>query len=131
MVYYVGIILTSSEGKFLIQLRDNNPKITNPGKWGLFGGSSEDQETPQEAIIREIEEELGIKLESLKLKEIYSKDPNFLFFYELNDGEEKRLKLMEGQKIGKFTIKEILDLPNLAPGGTREAFLNIDNLIKL
>jgi len=44
-----------------MQLRDDNLK------WGLFGGWSEPGETPEETIMREIQEELGVTLNSSAL----------------------------------------------------------------
>lgn len=122
---YVGIILKEGD-KFLIQLRDNKREIANPERWGLFGGGIEGNESPREAIKREIEEELCLELKDNKLREIYRKGSNFGFYYILTKDERENLRLMEGQKIGKFTIKEILKLKNITPG-TREAFLKISN----
>jgi len=126
---YVGIILKLRD-QFLIQLRDNNPQIANPNKWGLFGGSIEGEETPREAIKREIKEEINIDLEDRKLIEVYNNYNNFGFYYELNIKEEGNLKLGEGQKIGKFSIQKILNMKNITPG-TREAFLKMRDLMRI
>ena len=48
--------------RFLMQLRDDKPGIFYPDHWGLFGGAVEPGETPEEALRREIREELGFDL---------------------------------------------------------------------
>lgn len=54
----VTAILVDARGRFLLQHRDDKPDITNPGMWGSFGGVIEPFETPDEALIRELQEEL-------------------------------------------------------------------------
>lgn len=125
---YVGIILRDKD-KFLLQLRDNKPEIVNPGLWGLFGGSVEGKETWEEGIKREILEELGIILEDIKIKKIYENEEFSLFDYQLSEEDTKKMVLMEGQKIGKFSLNEILNLEKITKG-TMEAFLNIKSLEK-
>lgn len=42
-----------------MQLRDNIPTILYPGYWAFFGGHLEPGETPEIALKRELEEEIG------------------------------------------------------------------------
>lgn len=55
---YSGAVLKNKEGKILFQLRDKNGR--NPNKWGIFGGGIKKNESPEQAIIRELKEELGL-----------------------------------------------------------------------
>jgi 8-oxo-dGTP pyrophosphatase MutT (NUDIX family) len=55
----VAIAIITQEGKFLMQLRDEIPTIVYPGHWGLFGGHLEEGETADQAIIRELAEEIN------------------------------------------------------------------------
>jgi len=57
-----GVILYR-EGRVLLQHRDDKPEIRWPGAWAIFGGHVEEGETPEEAALREMEEELGLRLE--------------------------------------------------------------------
>jgi 8-oxo-dGTP diphosphatase len=57
-----AIILENYEGKFLLYLRDNRPDIPFPDHWDLIGGHLEEGETPEQALIREVKEELDIDL---------------------------------------------------------------------
>ncbi|MGD0753924.1 MAG: NUDIX domain-containing protein [Bacteroidales bacterium] len=57
-----AIILENDKGEFLLYLRDNKPGIPFPGYWDLIGGHVEEGETPEEALVREVKEELDIDL---------------------------------------------------------------------
>lgn len=54
----VGIIV-ASDGRLLLQHRDDKPEIPARGMWGLFGGHVEAGEEPTAAFLREMDEELG------------------------------------------------------------------------
>lgn len=54
----VAIAIIHQNNRYLLQLRDNIPTIVYPGCWGLFGGHLEAGETPEEALVREIKEEI-------------------------------------------------------------------------
>lgn len=55
----VSLAILYRDDLFLMQLRDENPKIFYPGHWGLFGGHLESGESPEEALLREIQEEIS------------------------------------------------------------------------
>jgi 8-oxo-dGTP diphosphatase len=57
-----AIILENDKGELLLYLRDNKPGIPFPRHWDLIGGHVEDGETPEEALIREVKEELNYEL---------------------------------------------------------------------
>ncbi len=54
-----GVILVDRQGRVLMQHRDDDPAIMFPGHWGLIGGASLGEETPDQAARREVEEETG------------------------------------------------------------------------
>ena len=56
------IILENDKGELLLYLRDNKPGIPFPLHWDLIGGHVEDGETPEQALVREVKEELDIDL---------------------------------------------------------------------
>ena len=58
IIEVVSIFLQSNDDYYLLQLRENIPSIIYPGCWGLFGGSMEEEESPHDAIIRELQEEI-------------------------------------------------------------------------
>src|SRR5690554_6121717 len=55
----VSAMLYNARGQVLLQLRDDKPGIPYPNHWTLFGGQVEKGETPDQAIRRELQEELG------------------------------------------------------------------------
>ena len=55
-----SLILENKKGELLFYLRDNKPNIPFPHHWDLFGGYIEEGETPEQALIREVKEELGV-----------------------------------------------------------------------
>jgi 8-oxo-dGTP pyrophosphatase MutT (NUDIX family) len=54
----VAAILVDTDGRYLLQLRDDVPHIWYPGHWGAFGGSIEAGEDELTALQRELQEEL-------------------------------------------------------------------------
>jgi 8-oxo-dGTP diphosphatase len=57
-----AIIFENDKKEILLYLRDNNPDIPFPDYWDLIGGHLEEGETPEEALVREVKEELDIDL---------------------------------------------------------------------
>ncbi|MDX1991637.1 MAG: NUDIX domain-containing protein [bacterium] len=58
----VCAILVGVDGRVLLQQRDEKPGLVYAGYWTIFGGQVEAGETPDEAIQRELREELDITL---------------------------------------------------------------------
>jgi 8-oxo-dGTP diphosphatase len=55
----VAIAILYRDDKFLFQLRDDLPNIVYPAHWGFFGGHLDPGETPHEAVMRELQEEIA------------------------------------------------------------------------
>ncbi len=64
----VGAIVLNADKQVLLQLRDDKPDIFFPNCWGLFGGGVEKNEAPEAALIREMQEELGIDVPSTAIQ---------------------------------------------------------------
>jgi len=64
----VAAIIRNGQGEILLQRRSDN------GLWGLPGGSVEIGESVRQAILREVEEETGLRIEVERLIGVYS-DP--------------------------------------------------------
>lgn len=55
-----GILILNSNNNVLLLLRDDKIGIPFPNMWDIPGGEVEKDETPEQAIRREINEEFGI-----------------------------------------------------------------------
>lgn len=91
----VSCWIMNEKGEVLLQKRTPNKK-RNPNKWAKTGGQVDSGETVEEAIFREVKEELGIEIskEQIKVVDIYKSDDkskrfvyNFIFVvnYEIKD----------------------------------------------
>ncbi len=65
-LHVVAIAILYRGGNFLMQLRDDNPQILYPGHWAFFGGHLDPGETPDQGIVRELQEEIDYCCPSLE-----------------------------------------------------------------
>ncbi|MDO8452221.1 MAG: NUDIX domain-containing protein [bacterium] len=97
-------------GKYLLMLRDDFPHIKNPNTWSILGGITEEAETPEESLIRELKEEGNIDVVNYQLLFNYPTGET-VFHIELNEDQFKQLKLGdEGQDLQFFTFEELIGL---------------------
>lgn len=66
-------LLQLPNGEFMFQRRTDDAP-TSPGLLGCFGGHIEPQETPQEAVVRELGEETDLELEDKDFKLLLESD---------------------------------------------------------
>lgn len=106
------VLLFDREGRLLIYLRDDSPKIPFPNRWDFFGGHLEAGETPEQALARELKEELNIELASWRFFRRYTclagdAYPNIKFIYYARlDPAPPHLRLCEGQRLAAITRAE-------------------------
>ncbi len=111
-----GVILIASNGTILLQYRDKDGKW-NQDSWSEFGGQIEEGETPEEAVKRELKEELGIELADLKFFKKYELQrqkgiyEQFVFTAWLNYPLKSLKKQQkEGKDLAFFNYGEIKNL---------------------
>jgi len=61
MLHLSMIIFRDGKGRILLQFRDSAAS-SDPLVWSFFGGLAEEGETPLEAVIREVKEELDLDI---------------------------------------------------------------------
>ncbi len=104
----VAIAILFQADQFLLQLRDNIPTILYPGYWAFFGGHMEPGETPEEAIWRELKEEIAYTPPWLKLFR-RQEDERVVrnIFYGPLEVPLAQLELNEGWDMGLWTVADI------------------------
>ncbi len=120
----VACILTLNR-KYIVQLRDDKPGIFFPAFWSLFGGQIETNEKPENALKREIYEELNLKINN-NLKYFTSLNYDYSFYgmghfyrkyytYEIDKQTYSKLQLNEGQSFDKFDAISLLTKKKFVP----------------
>lgn len=109
-VYSVAIAILYHQNQYLMQLRDDIPGIAYPGHWGFFGGHCDPGENPDDAIHRELMEEIGYHTSNIELFDRYP-DPGVIrhVYYAPLTVPLSELKLMEGWDLGFFSPAQIQD----------------------
>lgn len=115
----VGVIMFNPSGEVLLQQRDEKPGLAFPGCWTLFGGRVEPGETPDEAMRRELVEELELEvgrdllLTHWRMYDQPWKDvivEQHVYTAPIDRAVESMV-LNEGQAMGYFTPAQIEDIP--------------------
>lgn len=109
MAVEVALAMLHREGRWLLQLRDEIPTIVAPGCWGLFGGHLDPGETPEQAVRRELLEEISWHppmLERVMVHHLHRRAAH-VFRGELSVPLQQ-LRLLEGQDLGLVSPEELL-----------------------
>ena len=114
----VGACIINNEGKILLALRGKNVR-NESGKWEIPGGAVEFNEKLEDAIIREVHEELGIEIELVSLLHVCNHilknekqhwvSPTYLC--KIISGEPEIMEPKKCDSIGWFTLEEAAKLP--------------------
>lgn len=97
-------IILYRDDHLIAMKRDNLPYIKFPNFWDLPGGGIEGDETPRDALLREVKEELGITLclNSIVWERTYTNaqgHSSFFFAAPIKNEQIRRIKLGdEGQQ---------------------------------
>ena len=120
----VAVWIMNEQGEILLQKRASTKK-QEPNKWAICAGHIDAGETVENAILREIEEELGIKvsIEELEFLKTYKKQNdipsnniknyNFQYMYFLKTNwkiENYKIRLEELSKIKYIPFAEFEDI---------------------
>lgn len=116
----VKALIYRRDGRMLLQQRDDTPDLPFPGYWTFFGGQVEPGESLQEALKRELIEELGcvpgrIGDELFQWAWLGKGAAQNHCFPVSCDIDDEILSLGEGQAMWWFPIEELTSL-RLTPG---------------
>ena len=104
------ILLVNAQGELAFQLRDDRPEVPYPNQWGLFGGWQLPDESPEQAIMREIKEELGVQLDATKLRYLHGyRDGDVIahVFYYPAPESLRQAQVFEGQRLEFLRLDEL------------------------
>lgn len=111
----VGVIMVSPSGQVLLQQRDDKPGLAFAGCWTLFGGQVEPGETPDEAMRRELMEELEIEVPLTHWRMYVEHWRGIIVeqhvYHAPIDRPVESMVLHEGQAMGYFSPAQVRALP--------------------
>ncbi len=117
-------LLVHENGRYIVQLRDAKVDIFYPGHWGCFGGAVEKGEAPEQALRRELKEELEFEMQEGRRFTRFDFDFDALGFpkvyriyYEVPVSAKAfdRFVLHEGADFKAFEARELLGQENVTP----------------
>ena len=108
-----GFLFNPKTNEVFLHKRDGNTQF-NPNAFAFFGGLNEKNENPKECFIRELYEEISLKV---KMEEIIYLDDylnieintHLYFFYVISDVTKDKLILGEGSDFEWFNIEEVFN----------------------
>ncbi len=120
----VAALIMLEDGRYLLQHRDDDPRIWFPGYWGCFGGAVDDGEEPLQTLRRELWEELELEPREPRYFTRFDFDFGELgmarhsrsyYVVELTAAEACRLVLHEGQAMAAFSGEAVFSDLRVTP----------------
>lgn len=119
MFEWSGAILVTPEYKIIMQQRDDKPDIANPGLVSFFGGAIEPGENKEQALIRELKEEISYTVKKYtffktfeKHQKTHGSDWNCHVFV-VHDVNPNELVVREGQGLVLVTKDSYIEREDL------------------
>lgn len=112
--FYAGGFLYNPKTKsVLLHLRDDKT-LVHPNQWGFFGGTNEGDETPKECFIRELGEELGLKVREEAVKHLCDylnkKRGTWRYVFYVESRQDKaEMKLTEGADFDWIPLEKVFE----------------------
>lgn len=112
----VTAILQNPRREVLLHQRDEKPGLPFAGYWSMLGGKIEEGESPQEAMQRELLEEISVTVPTVFWK-VYDRPISetltivqYVFTGQIHYALSEMV-LMEGQDLKYFSAEALLSLP--------------------
>jgi len=113
-----GFLYNPKNNSVFLHKRDSNTKF-NPNSWAFFGGLNENDESSLDCFIRELKEEIGIKLKKedvIPLYDYFNEEfqTHRFVYYVISDKDKSEFTLNEGKgfnwvslnQLGKYNLTE-------------------------
>jgi 8-oxo-dGTP pyrophosphatase MutT (NUDIX family) len=132
-MFIAGALLVATDGRYLLQLRDDKPGLPLRNHWAFFGGEVEPGEDGRSAILREVEEELTYRARECTWyhEAIYVLPRHHrrivrkaYYLMPIRPEEVGAMVQREGADMRLMTISDLLALPNIAPWDLSVALLH-------
>ena len=112
----IAVFFVNDNKELLLQKRSPNKRFS-PNKWGLCAGHVDSGETPDSTALREIKEELGIKLSPGDLRILEERDVLKLesnsrltrMYYVIYNKNDFTIQTEELSEVKWFNIDEVID----------------------
>lgn len=106
-----GFLYNPDNNSVLLHQRDSSTKF-NPNLWAFFGGLNEGPEEPIDCFIREINEELRMKLaekEVIALYNYFNEEPKThrFVFYAISNKDKSSFTLTEGKDFDWINLEKL------------------------
>ena len=120
----------------LVYMRDDFPEIPFPGHWDFPGGGRENNESPEQCVLRELEEDFSITFPASRFlykKKVANHTNNGSSFFFVVQGEETEISAIsfgnEGQYWKLMPIQEYVSNPKSIPVLMKrlEGYLALEN----
>lgn len=103
------------DGKYLMLLRNKKKQDENAGKWIGVGGKFEEGESPQDCLLREVQEETGLRLTQYRFRGIVTfvsdqYETEYMHLFTAHGFEGERIPCDEGE-LRWVEQDEVLSLP--------------------
>jgi len=96
----------------LLHRRDHRAK-QSPSMWDCFGGKIEKGEGPEKAFIRELYEELGIRIPKDEIISLIKDKNKYIYYIHFPDWLTGAIRLGEGAGYAWFSIEDVFKLTGL------------------
>ena len=123
-LFIVSAVLYTVEGEYLMQLRDDKPGLPLRNHWAFFGGEVDPGEAPEDAVIREVKEELTYSPHNCRWfhEAVYILPRHHrnvirkaYYLIRIKTEEVQSMVLCEGSDLRLMTVSKILGLDRVAP----------------
>lgn len=119
-VFPQSLILLTYKGKILLMHKTKGVLDTDAHPWCLIGGQRRDKESFEDAMIRSVEKETGIKIENIE------RISEFKYHATLTDDNINKMQRGEFQLLDFFALKDLQRL--LLSDSTREFVVKYGHL---